>query len=260
MASRSTLADLRRTFTPPPAEHRQPLGVASIDTALGGGLVLGAMHELRAMGPADFGAAAGVAAVLAARAQESKQNDGKPKSGKPADGKRLVWIQHDFAALEAGGLHAVDSFGIALSSLVLVQVPRTVDALWAMEEALKCGAVAADIAEDGATVDLTATRRLSLAAREGGGIGLLLRHRASAMASAAITRWDIGSAPGVRDRFGGLGRPTFALALVRNRCGPCGRWIMSWDQHERAFSPALSRGVAQTARDRSARAQSVRAA
>jgi len=244
------LPDLRRTFALHPSERRQPLGVAHVDDALGGGLLLGAIHELRATGPMDQGTATGFAAALAARVNEA--------------GKQLLWIQHDFAAIETGRLHAIESFGIALSSLLLLQVPRAIDALWAMEEALKCSAVAAavaDIAEEDSIVDLTATRRLSLAARDGGGLGILLRHRPSPMPSAAATRWDIAAVPGERDRFGGLGRTAFALSLVRNRCGPCGRWIMSWDHHERAFvSSALSRGVAQAARDRSARALSVRAA
>jgi protein ImuA len=251
----SALPALRRTLTPwlhPGGERRQPLGVAAIDDALGGGLLLGAVHELRPSSPRDHGAATGFAGALAARVNKN--------------GKRLLWIQHDFAAVEAGGLYgaALDAFGIPLSFLLIVRVARVIDALWAMEEALKCraiGAVVADLADEGSALDLTATRRLSLAAREGEALGLLLRHRCAPSASAVATRWEIASVPGERDRFGGLGHTTFALSLLRNRCGPCGGWIISWDHHERAFvSAALSRGVAQTARDRSARALSVRAA
>jgi protein ImuA len=255
--------DLRRRLAPwlPPADAgRAPLGAADIDAVLQGGLLLGAMHELRPQRAADQAAATGFAAALAARQMNGKTN------GK-TNGKPVLWIQHDFAAIEAGRLYgAIDAFGIPLTSFLLVQVPRTIDVLWAMEEALKCRSVATvvgEIAEDGSAVDLTATRRLSLAARTGGGLGLFLQHRSAADAtpSAAATRWEIASVLGERDRFGGLGRTSFALSLVRNRCGPCGRWTMSWDPHEHAFIfPALSRGVAQTARDRSARAQSVRAA
>ena len=122
------------------------------------------------------------------------------------------------------------------------------------------GREVAEIAEEG-PIDLTATRRLSLAARDGGGLGLLLRHRPAATSSASATRWEVASASGARDAFGGLGHTTFTLSLVKNRYGPCGRWLLSWDPHERTFaSPALSLGVAETARDRSARALSARAA
>jgi protein ImuA len=250
------LSALRQTIAPSlhpsGGERRRPLGVPAIDDALGGGLLVGAVHELRASARRDHGAVTGFVGALAARVN---------KNSKP-----LLWIQHDSAAAKTGSLYGagLDSFGISLSSLLVVQVPRTIDALWTMEEALKCravGVVVADIAEEGGIIDLTATRRLSLAARDGGGFGLLLRHRSSLTVSAAATRWDVASVPSERDRFGGLGRTTFALSLLRNRCGPCGRWIMSWDHHERAFvSPALSRGVAQAARDRSARALSVHAA
>src|SRR5262249_58759803 len=82
---------------------------------------------------------------------------------------------------------------------------------------------------------------------------LLLRHRPAATSSASATRWEVASASGARDAFGGLGHTTFTLSLVKNRYGPCGRWLLSWDPHERAFvPPALSLGVAETAPHRSA--------
>ena len=55
-----------------------------------------------------------------------------------------------------------------------------------MEEALKCRALSCVIAEVTQDADLTATRRLSLAAREGGALGLLLRHKATPAPSAAL--------------------------------------------------------------------------
>ena len=251
-----TLHDLRQMLTSwqhswqHHDERRLGLGVPAIDAALGGGLLLGAVHELHSARPRDHGALAGFAAALAALINANK------------DDRQIVWIQHDFAAVEAG--HLYDLCGLPLSSLVVVQVPRVIDALWALEETLKCRAVVAVVAEivdDGSAIDLTATRRLSLAARDGGGLGLLLRHRPAATSSASATRWEVASASGAHDAFGGLGHTTFALSLVKNRYGPCGRWLLSWDPHERAFaSPALSLGVAETARDRSARALSARAA
>ena len=98
----------------------------------------------------------------------------------------MLWIATDFAALEAGDTYGLgcDLFGLSARELVIVKVARATDALWAMEEALKCRALAAAVAElpnDAPLADLTATRRLTLAAREGGGFGFLLRHRASAL-------------------------------------------------------------------------------
>lgn len=253
-----TLPDLRRLLGPSYEGHpydaarRLALGVPLIDDALAGGLPLGAVHELYPSRPLDHGAVAGFAAALAALLNKDSNKTGR----------HILWIQHDYAAIEAGSLYGADPFGLPLASVVMVHVPRVIDALWALEEALKSRAVAAviaDIADDDA-VSLTATRRLSLAARDGGGLGLLLCQRPTT-ASASATRWEVASAASARDQFGGLGPATFALSLVKNRCGPCGRWIIAWDHHERAFlTPALSLGVAQTARDRSARAHAAHAA
>lgn len=223
------------------------LGVKAIDAALGG-LAFGNVHEIAPSAPLHLGAAAGFALTLAARAGGRKDT---------------LWIQPDFAGHEAGPLYGpgLALFGLPLERILILRVARSVDALWAMEEALKSRALAAVIAElteDGAAADLTATRRLVLAARDGGGLGLLLRHRISPEPSAAATRWHIAAAPSRPDAFGGLGRTAFDLSLVKNRRGPTGRWTIAWDQHERTFSP-LSLGVAEAAADRPARAPLVHA-
>jgi protein ImuA len=163
----------------------------------------------------------------------------------------VIWVQQDYAALEAGVLNGEGCalFGLDPSRLVLVRTASVRDTLFAMEEALKTRAVAAvagELAEDGKAADLTATRRLSLAAQKGGGLGLFLRHRPSPSPSAAVTRWRIAAAAGPRDGFGGLGRTAFAVSLTKNRRGSCGDWVVQWDRHERRFAEALSVGVAET--------------
>jgi protein ImuA len=211
-------------------------GIVPIDAALGGGLAFGNLHEVAPSAPLHLGAAAGFALMLATRAGESKDT---------------LWIQPDFAGHEAGSPYGpgLALLGLPLGNFLILRVARPADALWAMEEALKSRALAtviAELTEDGAAADLTATRRLTLAARDGGGIGLLLRHRISPEPSAAATRWDIAAAPSRPDAFGGLGHTAFTLSLVKNRRGPTGRWTIAWDHHERAFSP-LSLGLAQAA-------------
>jgi protein ImuA len=145
-----------------------------------------------------------------------------------------------------------------MERLVILRVARQREALWAMEEALKCRAVSAVVAEIEES-DLTATRRLALAAGEGGGLGLILRNTLSpGTPSTAATRWEVASAPSERDGFGGLGPMNFALSLVKNRRGRTGQWRLSWNHHERAFNEravvaaALPLPVAAAARDGSA--------
>src|SRR5579862_3177112 len=221
------------------------LGVPSLDQALSGGLACGALHEI---GPAPLheGAAAGFAMALMARTLR--------------EGGRAVWIQPDFTAIESGALYGpgIDLMRLSTERLVILRVPRPRDALWAMEEALRCRAAGAVVAEIAChEADLTATRRLALAAREGGGLGLLLHPNAGANGtgseafrhhpSTATTRWEVASARGQRDRFGGLGPTTFALSLVKNRRGRIGQWRLSWDHHACVFATSLSLPVAPAA-------------
>ncbi|MGH6770531.1 MAG: ImuA family protein [Xanthobacteraceae bacterium] len=224
------------------------LGLPVVDAALGGGLALAAVHEIAPAGPAQIGAAAGFALTLATLRTAQKMSRNRP----------VLFIQTDYAALEAGAPYGpgLDGLGLPMERIIVLRAPRPIDVLWAFEEALKSRGVAvviAELPEAGAVADLTATRRLTLAARTGGGLGLLLRHRPSPLATAAATRWRIAAAPSTPDRFGGLGATTFDLSLDRNRRGRCGRFLVCWDHHERHFLPAaLPLGVAAAADDGSA--------
>jgi protein ImuA len=252
-ALRRTVADLTASL---PGEDGRcvSLGVTALDAALAGGLACGALHEIGPVAPLFGGAAAGFTMALIARALRS-------------GGGQAVWIQPDFTAAEQGALYGpgLDLMGLPMERLVILRVPRPRDALWAMEEALKCraaGAVVAELASEEA--DLTATRRLALAAREGGGLGFMLHPNVGASSqlfysppcshpSTATTRWEVASVRGERDRFGGLGPTTFALSLVKNRRGRTGQWRLSWDHHACAFATSLSLPVAPAARDGSSR-------
>jgi protein ImuA len=222
------------------------LGVPALDDALQGGLALGALHELAPASELQLGAAFGFGLAIAALAA--------------AGGREVLCIQTDYAALAAGTPYGLglDRLGLAMDRLLILRVAHPRDALWAFEEALKCPALAAVLAElpeEGAAADLTATRRLLLAAQTGGGLGLLLRHRPCPLGSGAMTRWQVAAALSRPDRFGGLGGTSFDLALQRNRRGRCGRWTMGWNHDERTFVPqTVSLGVAEAAFDRPDRA------
>ena len=257
-AAQTTLQRLRRSLTgidpgvaPALAERgREVRFHTGIDPTLGGGLACGAVHEFAPVDPVHLAAATGFAAALAALASR--------------DGGEALWIATDFAMLEGGGPYGpgFDCYGLTAKRLLVLRVPHPVDALWAMEEALRCRALAAVIAElpgKGGSADLTATRRLTLAARDGAALGLLLRHSATPVPVAAATRWQIAAAPSDPDRFGGLGCTAFDLSLIKNRRGPSGRWRVTWDHHERTFNTAVSVGLAAAVFNRPDRAPLVRA-
>jgi protein ImuA len=215
-------------------------GIPALDRTLGGGLALGALHEIAPAAPFHVGAAVSVALAFVALAIR--------------EGRDALWIEPEAAQCEAGQLYGpgLELLGLPMARLIGLRVAQERDGAWAMEEALRCRALAAVVGEfmrEG-TLDLTMLRRLSRAAAEGGGLGLLLRHRACALPSPAMTRFAVAAAPGARDPFGGLGRPAVLLTLLRNRRGPPGRWLLSWDHHEHAFlSAPLSLDLAATAGD-----------
>lgn len=220
------------------------LGVPSLDQRLGGGLARGALHEIAAVGPVHIAAASGFALALAVRARE------RPKA--------TLLILPDLVGHESGYFYGpgLDLFGLPAARLVILRAPRVRDALPAMEEALKCRALSCVIAEtDTDEADLTATRRLSLAARDTGGFGILVRHRRSAVASAAATRWTVAAASGPPDRFGGIGKTAFRVALIKNRRGSCGEHLLIWNHHDGTFVGAADPvGLAAPASDRPDRA------
>ncbi|NVO12851.1 MAG: DNA repair protein [Rhodoplanes sp.] len=229
----------------PADEAALALGVPALDRVLGGGLMLGALHEIVPAAAFDLAAAAGMALALAAHALRTVRRFAR---------REVLWIQPDLAGFEAGRLYGpgLEALGLPLLRLIDLRVASERDGAFAMEEALQCRALAVVVGEffDDRALDLVALRRLSLAAATGGGLGLVLRHRADALASPAATRLEIAAAPSRPDAFGGLGRPTVLLSVVRNRHGPTGRWLLSWDHHEHVFVEAPSLAVAVPAVDR----------
>lgn len=203
-----------------------PLGLRRAEALLGGGIITGALHEISPQAPIHLGAANGFALALAALA------------GKGTGRRETLLIQTDLTRFEAGAPYGIglDQFGLSMRQLLVLRARRPIDALFAMEEALKCRGLAGVIAElPDDSADLTATRRLSLAARTHDGFGLLLRHRSTSLPSAAMTRWDVAALAGERDPHGGIGMTSFLLSLVKNRRGPCGAFRVAWSHHELAF-------------------------
>ncbi|HYE50364.1 MAG TPA: hypothetical protein VEB20_12290 [Azospirillaceae bacterium] len=203
-----------------------PLGVPDLDRHLpGGGLPLGAVHEVVGPDPRlDAGAATGFAAVLLGRLSAGRGP--------------VLWVARG-RDLYAPGLAAL---GLDTDRLILVRADGDADALWAMEEALRCAAVGAVLGEAGEP-DLAASRRLQLAAEAGGVPGLLLRLGPRRVGtSACVTRWRVEAVPsgaagvavglGQDDGAGvglpGLGPAAWRAELLRCRGGRPGAWLLAW--------------------------------
>lgn len=197
------------------ALSRVPLGHAGADAALGG-LAQGALHEVYAGGAGQSAAATGFALALAVRVSQQRP---------------LLWVRQDFAAHEYGELYAPGllELGLDPARLILVRVAQALDVLRVAAEALTCsglGAVVAEIPGAPKILDLTASRRLVLAAANKDVTAVLLRLDAKPAASAAETRWLVHAA---RSRHeDDWDAPRFHVALTRNRHGDTGTWVMEW--------------------------------
>jgi protein ImuA len=200
------------------------LGAPALDGHLPwGGLPRAALHEIAGEGAdrEQAAAASGFASLWLARLQEAGP---------------VLWIVRAASRaaidLHAHGLHQQR---LDPKRLILVAAKRDDEALWAMEEGLKAkglGAVLGEIEK----LDLTASRRLQLAAEAGGVTAFVLRRwrlmeratRDGAQPIAAVTRWRIASLPTAEGEIG------WRVDLTRCRGGKPGTWIMTKGIMEKA--------------------------
>ena len=208
------------------------LGHGAVDRALGGGLTLGRVHEIFAVAD-EAGSCAGFAALVGLRA-------GEARGGKRAP---LLWLRTEAAQRQAGLLHAtgLGELGLDPATLLLGVVPDEPALLHAAAEATRCAGLGALIVECWGTMrglDLTASRRLMLAA-EGSGVTVLVLRILTQLQfqpSAADTRWSVAAAPSTALDADAPGAPMFDLELLRRRAGPpAGPWRVEWDRDRSSF-------------------------
>jgi protein ImuA len=143
--------------------------------------------------------------------------------------KPMLWVQERMAIIEAGRVHPA---GLGLAKLIHVETRDARDALWAMEEGLRCPSLSAVIGEirgDPGSLDFTATRRLAVAAERSDVPCWLVRLGGAANLSGARMRWRIASGPSLPHPFDpkAPGLPTWDAELFRARGFAPGRWSVA---------------------------------
>ncbi len=212
IASTATLADLRqqiegieRIYTR--ARTVLPFDVPAIDAKLpGGGLALGALHEIAggAAGAVDGAASVALAAGIAARTRG-----------------KVLWCHYSDDLFEP----ALARFGLTDDRVIFFRARDERDLLSGFEEALRHGGLTAVVGELSGLSHL-ASQRLQLAAEMTGTMALAVRRwrrhvdgREFGLPTTSFTRWrvtEIRSAPlPVR----GVGRARWHLELMRCRAG-----------------------------------------
>jgi protein ImuA len=255
---RSTIAALRGRIERIEADcetclpRKVRLGHADADATLQGGLALGAMHEVFAQAGRQSAAATGFVAALA---------------GRSAGRRPLVWIRQDFTEIESGAvsMSGLAELGLDPRLVVTVRAADVECALRTAADALACDAIGAVVLEvwgEARQIDLTASRKLTLAAQASGVTTLVLRMAAEPQPSTAETRWIVRAAhsPPPSSAWSAWGVPLFDAQLVRNRHGPVGRWIMEWKCDECLFAKPATypQPVAAAPADRPHQAPSIR--
>jgi protein ImuA len=145
--------------------------------------------------------------------------------------KPLLWVQDRMAILESGRVHPP---GIHTQDLIHVEARDARDALWAMEEGVRCSCLSAVIGEiwgDPRALDFTATRRLAVASERSGTPCWLVRLGGTANLSGARMRWRLASAPSLPNDLDpkAPGLSVWDAELFRARGMPPGRWNIAYE-------------------------------
>ena len=192
---------------------------------LGAGRARGQLHEVFAAEADDGASGAGFALALAIA----------------AGALPVLWVRTEAAERRGGRLHAggLLELGFDAAALVIAVVPDEAALLRTAADAARCSGIGTLLVEawgPARGLDLTATRRLMLAAEASGVTAVVLRIDGRPVPSAAATRWQVAAAGSTPLDADAPGRPAFHAELLRRRGGPAGRcWRVEWDRDLNCF-------------------------
>ena len=138
---------------------------------------------------------------------------------------------------------ALKLFGIDPERIIFADPTKPKEALWTIEEALKCHALAAVVGEL-AELSFTDSRRLQLSVEQSHVTGFI--HRVNARSEntvACVSRWRISPLASSRRRqFPGVGLPRWKVELTKVRNGLPGTWDIEWtgNRFQPVAAPALT--------------------
>lgn len=171
----------------------------------------GAVHEFLSPTPAAAAATNGFISAITGLLMQS--------------GKPCLWVGMHRTLFPPG----LKGFGLDPDRIIFIDVTQEKEILWTVEEALKCNALGAVIAEI-RELDFTQSRRLQLAVESSRVTGFIHRlYPRSIRPTACVSRWQIlpagSQAP---DGLPGIGFPRWQVDLLKIRNGRPGCWRLEW--------------------------------
>ncbi len=189
--------------------------------------------------------AAGIGLALALALDGMRVQDISPDD-RLNDRRGVLWVQDKAAVRLSGRPYRPGLPAEFRARLIHVAAKTAEDALFALEEGLRCrdlACVIGEISGNPRAMDFTASRRLSLAAERHGVPLFLVRLDARRDLSSARMRWQVRSAASPIPRWNQAapGSPSWHAELFRARGHRHGEWILRDDgKNLAASSPATA--------------------
>lgn len=202
----------------------------------------------------DDATGAGLALALARDALQVASRGDDPLAN-IEDRRQVLWVQDKRAVQRSGRPYRHGLPRELRDRLIHVEAVTPEDALFALEEGLRCRDLACVIGEivgNPRALDFTASRRLSLAAEKHGVPLWLVRLEAEPDLSSARVRWRVEASPSVPPRWNtdAPGASAWKAELFRARSHTPGKWILSDDdgclhtRHPEVSAPEFDRATA----------------
>lgn len=216
-ADKSVIEELQRRIlklqgNQPASDQSQSLGLGAIEHAFPGRVFpRAAIHELISINSESAVSTNGFMSVML--------------SALMAQNGSCLWISTRRTIFPP----ALKAFGIEPERILFVDVLNVKEALWAMEEALKCNALTAVVGEFTA-LTFDDSRRLQLAIERSRVTGFIHRYRPKIENTlTCVSRWKITPLiSDAQDQFPGMAFPKWKVDLLKVRNGKPASWQVQW--------------------------------
>ncbi len=195
------------------ADHKVTLGLGDIEKAFPGKVFTkAAVHELISNTSEQAACTSGfISVILAKLIQQSGY---------------CLWVSH--VPRRSIFPNALKNFGIDPERILFVDAGKQKDALWAIEEALKCDALTAVVGEI-TELSFNDSRRLQLAVEKSQVTGFIHRFRPKTEnAVACVSRWKIKPIASAISNNIGVGYSRWHIELLKVRNGKPNEWQVQW--------------------------------